>query len=52
VPVLVFILPTALAAPEYEYAVAVASGAAVLALASLISALAFAPDTELDRPPV
>jgi hypothetical protein len=52
VPVLVFILPTALGAPEYEYAVAVASGAAVLALASLISALAFAPDTELDRPPV
>jgi hypothetical protein len=52
VPVLVFILPTALGAPEYEYAVAVASGAAVLALASLISALAFAPGTELDRPPV
>ena len=52
VPVLVFILPTAVGAPEYEYAVAVASGAAVLALASLISALAFAPDPELDRPPV
>lgn len=52
VPVLMFILPTALAAPEYEYAVAVASGAAVIALASLLSALAFAPDTELDRPPV
>jgi len=31
---------------------AYASGAAVLALASLISALAFAPGTELDRPPV
>ena len=52
VPVLVFILPTALGAPEYEYAVAVASGAAVIALASLLSALAFAPDTELGRPPV
>ena len=52
VPVLAFVLPTALGAPEYEYAVAVASGAAVLALASLISALAFAPDTELDRPSV
>jgi hypothetical protein len=51
VPVLAFVLPTALGAPEYEYAVAVAAGAAVLAFASLAAALAFAPDTELDRPP-
>lgn len=51
VPVLAFVLPTALGAPEYEYAVAVAAGAAVLAFASLAAAFAFAPDTELDRPP-
>jgi hypothetical protein len=52
VPVLAFVLPTALGAPSYEYAVAVAAGAAVLSFASLASALAFAPDAELDPPAV
>jgi hypothetical protein len=50
VPVLAFVLPTAVGAPDYEYAVAVAAGAATLAFASLASALAFAPETELDPP--
>jgi hypothetical protein len=50
VPVLAFVLPTALAAPEYEYAVAVAAGATVLAFASLASALAFGGETALDDP--
>jgi hypothetical protein len=49
-PVLAFVLPTAVGAPDYEYAVAVAAGAAVLAFASLASALAFGPDAELDPP--
>lgn len=49
-PVLAFVLPTAVGAPGYEYAVAVAAGAAVLAFASLASALAFGPDAELDPP--
>lgn len=46
VPVLAFVLPTALAAPQYEYAVAVTAGSAVLAFASLASALAFGPEAE------
>ena len=50
VPVLAFVLPFALGAPEYQYAIAVAAGAAVLAVASLASALAFDDDAELDRP--
>jgi len=50
VPVLAFVLPTALAAPEYEYAVAVAAGATVLAFASLASAIAFGGETALDDP--
>jgi hypothetical protein len=50
VPVLAFVLPTALAAPQYEYAVAVTAGSAVLAFASLASALAFGPEAELDPP--
>jgi cystathionine beta-lyase family protein involved in aluminum resistance len=49
-PVLAFVLPTAVGAPDYEYAVAVAAGAAVLAFASLASALAFGPDAEPDPP--
>ena len=52
VPVLAFVLPTALGAPNYEYAVAVAAGAAILAFASLASALAFAPDAAFDPPSV
>jgi hypothetical protein len=43
-PTVVLVLPTALGAPEYEYAVAVAVGAAVLSAASLASAVAGASD--------
>lgn len=50
VPVLAFVLPTALGAPQFEYAVAVAAGAAVLAFGSLASALAFTGDPEQGAP--
>ncbi len=53
VPAVAYVLPTAIgSAGTYEYATAVVAGAAVLALASLTSALASDADAELDRPAV
>jgi len=50
---LAYVVPTAIgAAMAYEYAIAVATGAAVLAIASLAAALAGESDAELDRPVV
>ena len=41
VPVVAFLAPFAVTAPQYEYAVVLTAGAVVLALASLASAIAF-----------
>lgn len=51
VPTLAYVLPTAIGdAMVYEYAIAVATGATVLALASLAAAIAFADDMQLRGP--
>jgi len=51
-PTLAYVLPTAIGDPTvYEYAVAVAAGATVLALASLAAAIAFGDDAQLNGPP-
>jgi hypothetical protein len=51
VPTLAYLLPTAIGdAMVYEYAIAVATGATVLALASLAAAIAFGDDAQLHGP--